>query len=88
MAYAKDLLMTPIGNACNSMHKFVDKLMGRLPHHCWLQKKAKELEPLVQHTVLAGMKGQPGAREFVNVAYGASGIWTCLGVPTLGQQDG
>ena len=45
--------------------------MDRLPHYRWLQPNAKELEPLVQHTVLAAMKGQPGARELANVAYGS-----------------
>ena len=53
--------MPPIGKTRDSMHKLVDKLMDRLPRHCWLQTNAKELEPLVQHTVLAAMKGQPGA---------------------------
>ena len=57
--------------------------MDRLPHYRWLQTNAKELEPLVQHTVLAAMKGQPGARELANVAYGAASV----GVATVGQQD-
>ena len=69
------------------MHKLVDKLMDRLPHYCWLQTNAKELEPLVQHTVLAAMNGQHGARELANVAYGAAHMWKSVGVATLGQQD-
>ena len=47
----------------------------------------EELEPLVQHTVSAAMKGQVGARELANVAYGASGIWKSVGVGTWSQQD-
>ena len=60
------------------MHKLVDKLMDRLPR-C-LQTNAKELEPLVQHTVLVAIKGQSGARQFANVAYGAAGVWKSVGV--------
>ena len=48
---------------------------------------AKELQPLVQHTVLAAMKGQPGPCELANVAYGAAGFWKSVGVPAVGQQD-
>ena len=33
------------------------------------------------------MKGQPGAWELANVAYGAAGIWKSVGVVTAGQQD-
>ena len=33
------------------------------------------------------MQGQFGARELANVAYGAAGIWTSVGVATVGQQD-
>ena len=68
------------------MHKLVDNLIDRLPHHHWPQTNAKELEPLVQHTVLAAMKGQSAARDLANVAYGAAGIWKSVGVVT-GQQD-
>ena len=64
--------MIPIGSAHDSMHKLVDKLMDRLPHYRWLQTNAKELELLVQHTVLAAMKGQTDARGLANVAYGAA----------------
>ena len=78
--------MTPIDNTCDSMHKLVYKLMDRLHHYRRLQTNAKELEPLVQHTVLAAMKGQLGARELANVAYGAAGIRKSVGVATLGQQ--
>ena len=87
MAYAKELLMTPICNMYDLMHKLVDKLMGRLPHYRWLRTNAKELEPLVQHTVTAVLKGQPGTREFANVAYGAAGIWKSVGVATVRQQE-
>ena len=37
----------------------------------------------MQHTVLAAMQGQTGAREVANVAYGAASV----GVATVGQQD-
>lgn len=86
-ASAKELLMAPIGSMRDSMHKLVDKLMDRLPHYHWLETCAKELESLVQHTVLAAMNGRPGARELANVAYGAAGIWKSIGVATVGQQD-
>ena len=76
-----------IGNRCDSMHKLVDKFMDRLPHYRWLQTNAKELELLVQHTMLAAIKTQPGARVLVNVLYGAAGIWKSVGVMTVGQLD-
>ena len=39
----------------------------------WLQTNAEALEPLVQHTLRAVIKGEFGARELANVAYGAAG---------------
>ena len=44
----------------------------RLAERCWLQRRAGALEPLVQHTVRAAMKGQFDARALANVAYGAA----------------
>ena len=46
----------------------------------WLQRNAEALEPLVQHTIRAAMKGCFGARAFANVAYGAAGVWKSVGV--------
>ena len=53
----------------------------------WLQTNAETLEPLLQHTIRAAMKGQFGARELANVAYGAACIWKSVGVATVGQLE-
>ena len=50
---------------------------------------AEALELLVQHTVRAAMKGELGARQLANVAYGVarSGIGKSLAFATVGHPD-
>ena len=72
-ASAKVLLVAPIGNTSDSMHKLVDKLMDRLPHHRWLQTNAKELEPLNVHVCTVTLAGLIARGNSVNPDEAAEG---------------
>ncbi len=55
----------------------------RLAERYWLQRKVKELELLVQHTVRRAEAGEIDARQVANVAYGATRSGKCLSVGVL-----
>ena len=44
----------------------------RPTEHQWLHKNVDVLNPLIQHTARAVIKGEFGAREVANVAYGVA----------------
>ena len=77
-----DLDATTVGKRSHiaMSHQSLLPLQPQLSQRRWLQRNAEALEPLVQHTIRAAMKGCFGARAFANVAYGAAGVWKSVGV--------
>ena len=77
-----DLDATTLGKPSHiaMSHQSLLPLQPQFSQRRWLQRNAEALEPLVQHTIQAAMKGCFGARAFANVAYGAAGAWKSVGV--------
>ena len=78
-AYAKELMQDqrlPHLSACKT--SLARQAQQMLAERRWLQRNARALEALVQHTIRAAMYGQhdaPGlARGLANVAGGAAGV--------------
>ena len=82
-----DLDATTVGKRSHiaMSHQSLLPLQPQFSQRRWLQRNAEALEPLVQHTIRAAMKGQFGARQVANVAYGAAGVWKSVGSRKSGR---
>ena len=82
-----DLDATTVGKRSHIAvsHQSLLPLQLQLSQRRWLQRNAEALEPLVQHTTRAAMKGHFGSRALANVAYGAASVWKSVGVGKSGR---